>query len=242
MINDKSVNGYIREYSPTGQGENMKSIVMIIGIVLMMGCALDNPKPDSSIYDFVDNQDLASNLIGSILKTTNPECFNNNFRELLQDCAENPTAPSITCPNGQKSCVFIYEKLGGTNGILNKTLDKWKTKYILQARMEGDPNPLTYSSGLKINFTDEESACLNDDYDQIDKKVFPIPIGTGGSNLNFELSQQRAQSVLNHLASTGIQAERLTAAGLGESQPIADNDTKEGRSLNRRIEFTVRRK
>ncbi len=64
----------------------------------------------------------------------------------------------------------------------------------------------------------------------------------GDDNLNFELSQQRAQSVLNHLASTGIQAERLTAAGLGESQPIADNDTKEGRSLNRRIEFTVRRK
>ncbi len=63
----------------------------------------------------------------------------------------------------------------------------------------------------------------------------------GDDNLNFELSQQRAQSVLNHLASTGIQAERLTAAGLGESQPIADNDTKEGRSLNRRIEFTVRR-
>ena len=64
----------------------------------------------------------------------------------------------------------------------------------------------------------------------------------GDDNLNLELSQQRAQSVLNYLASTGIQAERLAATGFGESQPIADNDTKEGRSLNRRIEFTVHRK
>jgi len=76
---------------------------------------------------------------------------------------------------------------------------------------------------------------------------FDVVIGghtdsVGDDNLNLELSRQRAQSVLNYLASTDIQTERLAAAGFGESQPIADNDTKEGRSLNRRIEFTVRRK
>jgi len=64
----------------------------------------------------------------------------------------------------------------------------------------------------------------------------------GDDNLNFELSQLRAQSVLNYITNTGIQAERLAATGFGESLPIAVNNTAEGRALNRRIEFTVRRK
>lgn len=64
-------------------------------------------------------------------------------------------------------------------------------------------------------------------------------IGDDGTNL--DLSQLRAQSVSNYLANSGIQATRLTATGFGESAPIADNDSKEGRALNRRIEFTVNR-
>lgn len=64
----------------------------------------------------------------------------------------------------------------------------------------------------------------------------------GEDSINLELSQLRAQSVLNYLANTGIQASRLTATGFGESAPIADNDSKEGRALNRRIEFTVSRR
>ncbi len=64
----------------------------------------------------------------------------------------------------------------------------------------------------------------------------------GDDELNLLLSQQRAQSVLNYLSSNGIQSERLTATGFGESSPIAANDSAEGRALNRRIEFTVSRK
>lgn len=64
----------------------------------------------------------------------------------------------------------------------------------------------------------------------------------GDDDVNSELSQQRAQSVLTYLTNAGIQAENLSAVGFGESQPIADNDSVEGRALNRRIEFIVSRK
>ena len=63
----------------------------------------------------------------------------------------------------------------------------------------------------------------------------------GDGALNLQLSQQRAQSVLNYLTSNGIQLERLSAIGFGENAPIADNSTAEGRALNRRIEFEVSR-
>ncbi len=54
---------------------------------------------------------------------------------------------------------------------------------------------------------------------------------------NFELSRKRALSVVRYLTAQGIPLERLEARAYGESRPIADNDTREGRLMNRRVEF-----
>jgi OOP family OmpA-OmpF porin len=57
----------------------------------------------------------------------------------------------------------------------------------------------------------------------------------GADAYNLKLSQQRAESVRNYLIEKGTPADRLTAVGFGEAEPIADNDTEEGRGLNRRV-------
>ena len=62
---------------------------------------------------------------------------------------------------------------------------------------------------------------------------------TGDADFNLGLSNRRAQAVVDYLIEQGIPAERLEAVGYGESKPVADNDTAEGRALNRRIEFVV---
>ena len=54
---------------------------------------------------------------------------------------------------------------------------------------------------------------------------------------NLDLSNRRAQSVVAWLVGRGIAADRLQAEGHGESQPVASNDTAEGRALNRRVEL-----
>ena len=56
---------------------------------------------------------------------------------------------------------------------------------------------------------------------------------------NQKLSQRRAQSVVNYLIKKGISRNRLVAKGYGEENPIATNETEEGRQLNRRTEFKV---
>lgn len=61
----------------------------------------------------------------------------------------------------------------------------------------------------------------------------------GEPEANQILSEERARSVVDHLVAGGIAADRLTWAGYGETRPIADNATAEGRRLNRRIEFRV---
>ena len=59
----------------------------------------------------------------------------------------------------------------------------------------------------------------------------------GSASFNLKLSQRRADAVRNWLIKKGIEPKRIVAKGYGESNPIATNQTPEGRRLNRRIEF-----
>ena len=61
----------------------------------------------------------------------------------------------------------------------------------------------------------------------------------GSSEYNEKLSLERAKSVYNYLISKGIEEKRMTYMGYGASQPIATNETEEGRALNRRTEFKI---
>lgn len=61
----------------------------------------------------------------------------------------------------------------------------------------------------------------------------------GSDEYNEKLSEGRAKAVVDYLIENGIEAERLTFAGYGESQPIETNDTDDGRQMNRRTEFKV---
>ncbi len=61
----------------------------------------------------------------------------------------------------------------------------------------------------------------------------------GSSSVNKKLSKARALTVKNYLISRGVEAERMEYEGYGFDQPIASNDTKEGRAQNRRVEIKV---
>jgi OOP family OmpA-OmpF porin len=62
----------------------------------------------------------------------------------------------------------------------------------------------------------------------------------GEDGFNRTLSERRAQAVSDYLVKAGLPANRFTAVGYGSSQPVASNDTDEGKAQNRRIDFVVR--
>lgn len=69
------------------------------------------------------------------------------------------------------------------------------------------------------------------------------PIGPGlkkqGVTSNEELSQKRADSVMEYLVSQGFKRDLVSAHGYGEASPVADNTTAKGRAENRRVELTL---
>ena len=75
---------------------------------------------------------------------------------------------------------------------------------------------------------------------RVDGHTDNVPLsGTGRYADNWELSSARATSVVKYLISQGVPPNRLVAAGFGEFQPLADGETPEARSTNRRIELKL---
>lgn len=73
---------------------------------------------------------------------------------------------------------------------------------------------------------------------QIEIEGHTDSVGSNESNVN--LSRGRAESVRDYLVQSGVKPERVIAArGLGESQPVADNDSPAGRQVNRRVEIII---
>jgi len=70
-----------------------------------------------------------------------------------------------------------------------------------------------------------------------------VPIGPGlmrqGITSNLILSQKRADNVTQFMISQGVNSSLISAQGLGDSDPVAPNDTPEGRAQNRRVELTL---
>ena len=112
---------------------------------------------------------------------------------------------------------------------------------ITKARQEGIINFATNSWDL----TDGSTTTLNTissiakDCPKASIAVRGHTDSTGPSNTNQQLSELRAQSVVDYLKQQGVAETRLSAEGVGEAEPIGDNTTRAGRAQNRRIEFVI---
>ncbi|WP_415771016.1 OmpA family protein [Pseudomonas sp. LB3P38] len=77
--------------------------------------------------------------------------------------------------------------------------------------------------------------------DVVSIKVIGHTDSVGSDTYNQALSERRASSVAAYLLSQGLAPNKLTSEGKGQSQPVADNETEEGRAKNRRVELHINR-
>lgn len=107
---------------------------------------------------------------------------------------------------------------------------------------------LVDSGSFALNSSElkEESKSILDElvqfmnqYPQANVEITGYTDSSGAAAYNQKLSEKRAQSVANVLESEGIDSSRITVSGEGENNPIASNETREGREQNRRVEIVV---
>jgi OOP family OmpA-OmpF porin len=85
----------------------------------------------------------------------------------------------------------------------------------------------------------DDAAALLMKHERVVVEVGGHTDSTGPESYNQGLSERRANSVQDYLVSKGVRASRLSAKGYGEAMPVASNDTREGRAMNRRVELVV---
>lgn len=146
--------------------------------------------------------------------------------------------------------------VGGTAGaIIGHQMDQ-QAKELKQnipgARVErvGEGIAVTFESGLLYDIDSDHirpAAATNlknlaaslEKYPNTDLLIVGHTDATGTTAHNQDLSERRARSASSYLQSQGVSAKRIRTTGRGEAEPIASNDTDDGRQLNRRVEVAI---
>ena len=100
-----------------------------------------------------------------------------------------------------------------------------------------DTNKSTLTAAAKANL--DKLFAVFQSYSDTNIVIYGYTDSTGKAEYNQTLSEQRAASVKTYLSSKGLNTSRFTTTGLGIAVPIATNDTPEGRTQNRRVEFAI---
>ena len=160
--------------------------------------------------------------------------------------------------HAQRNAVLIGAGVGALGGgLIGNYMDRQEAE--LRQQLQGTGVSVTrYGDQIRLNMpgnitfnTDQDSvkgqfypvlnsvAIVLKKYNKSLVDVFGFTDSTGSLEHNQDLSQRRALSVANYLNSQGIDGRRLAVQGYGPSNPIASNDTVEGRSQNRRVEIQI---
>lgn len=181
------------------------------------------PEPSNTIYWYDEDGDGVLDADDACPRTplgvpvNNEGCANDNdgdgVPDYLDKCPETPLG-NVVDTDG---CSLALVKLKGVHFEFDSATLTSKARSILDRSLDA----IRSSSSQNLSVEGHTDS-------------------TGSDSYNLDLSQRRAESVVNYLTSKGVSGSRLNAKGFGESNPAASNDTSASRALNRRVEIYAR--
>lgn len=228
------------------------------------------PPPDSDADRVSDDADMCPSLRGEtsedpLMHGCPPvpsDADGDGIPDTIDACPRTPGEPSITqkrhgCPEqpdrDQDSIVDPDDACPDQAGVESS-----------DAKQRGcpPPKPKVALEQSQIAITEQVqfetgTAVIRDDSSELLSQVVAVLQGhpelqscevaghtddTGTPELNLQLSEARARAVVGWLVAHGVDSKRLSAHGYGQTRPIADNASEEGRARNRRVEFLILRR
>lgn len=131
---------------------------------------------------------------------------------------------------------YLRDKLAGTGVSVKRDGD------TIVLSMPGSATFASGSSNVESKFQPvlDSVVVVLDEYDRTYIDIIGHTDSKGSKQYNQQLSEKRAKSVARYLESRAVIKQRVMADGMGEDDPIASNDTSEGRAMNRRVEIKLK--
>ncbi len=211
------------------------------GLAQFDGC------PDTDGDGIPNNEDECPTVAGTAAMNGCPDADGDGVRDSEDECPnEAGPAENNGCPFEDRDNDGVVDQddecpdVAGTvenNGCPEPTVEVINELNEYSRTILFDLNKATIRD--ESEETLQSIADIMQEYPNTDFHIEGHTDSTGAESYNQELSQRRADSVMNFLIDAGIPTDRLSATGYGESQPIATNNTNEGRQQNRRVEISL---
>ena len=179
---------------------------------------LINGCPDSDGDGIANNEDACPNVAGPKIFGGCPDSDGDGVQDSKDRC------PSVAGVASNGGCP-------GITSTDRATLDL----VVRNVRFETSSAVLKVESFVQL---DKVVAIMNK-YPEYSLRISGYTDNVGNGDSNLRLSERRAKSCYDFLITKGISSSRMTHKGYGEANPVSSNDTREGRRLNRRVEFEL---
>ena len=198
-----------------GIGDADDACPLVAGLAQFGGC------PDSDNDGIPDNKDKCPYEAGTAdrLGCPVPDRDNDGFPDDIDRCPDAYSKTNQGCPEIRKELITQVEK--AAKAVFFES-GKATLKTISYKSLDAVVNVLKEDQSLQVD--------IEGHTDNVQPKGYT----------NMDLSQRRAESVRDYMINKGIDGDRLTAQGFGETQPVADNGSAAGRAQNRRTVIKLR--
>lgn len=221
-----------------GIGDDVDECIEESGLARYNGC----PIPDTDGDGFNDEDDECVNVKGDLRGC--PDTDGDGFHDMEDDCKDE-SGTVKGCPDSDKDGIADKDdKCPNEAGVPEKDgcplVRKPTRSEIINRWNSPDVNFVSGTRGDE-NYDEDVQAIVDfhKQYPDAFLHVSGYSDSQGGEASNMRISKRRAKKVYEALIKAGVPAEQLSYEGYGEANPIADNSTKEGRLLNRRVSVSA---
>lgn len=215
----------------------------ILGLAKFGGC------PDTDNDGIPDPNDKCPKVAGPIPNGGCPkvdlDSDGDGVKDSMDECKDQPgLAKNKGCPDTDEDGIIdknddCPNEVGSpaNNGcpVINKEVQEAISLSAKNVQFENNSSTIKTSSYGDL----DNVVNLLNQYPDYNISINGHTDSQGSENYNKDLSERRAKACLEYLAKKGIRRARMTARGFGETRPLADNSTNEGKEKNRRVEFIL---